>query len=136
MGIRFDTDVEILPPNSRLVSSKVNQKWQFLGLWNFGFAQRKWMSILSLNLETPDLKRPKSWMFSIFNLFLSNLWILLFGSVQTTSFSWESWSLEFISWLLLFYAQQQKKGFQIQLFKTWVLTKPDFENTKKNPFQT
>ena len=30
-----------------------------------------------------------------------------------------------------FYAQQQKKGFQIQLFKTWVLTKPDFENTKK-----
>ena len=70
---------------------------------------------------------------SIFNLFLSNLWILSFGSVQTTSFSWESWSLEFISWLFIFYAQQQKKGVQIQLFKTWVLTKPDFENTKKKP---
>ena len=54
---------------------KVNQKWQFLGLWNFRFAERKWISVLNLNLETPDLKpqKTKCFQFSV-NLFLSNCW--------------------------------------------------------------
>ena len=52
------------------------------------------------------------------------------------SLSRETCSFVIISQLFLFYAQQQKEGFQTQLFKTWVLTQPDFENPKKNPFQT
>ena len=44
-----------------------------------------------------------------------------------TSLSRETWSFELISQSFLFYAQQQK-SFQTQLFKTQVLTQPDFEN--------
>ena len=46
-----------------------------------------------------------------------------------TSLSRETWSFELISQLFLFDA---KKVFQTQVFKTQVLTKPDFENLKKS----
>ena len=42
------------------------------------------------------------------------------------SLSRETWSYELISQLFLFYAQQQKK-----VFKTQVLTQPDFKNKVK-----
>ena len=52
-----------------------------------------------------------------------------------TSLSRETWSFELISQSFLFLWSAAKESFQIQLFKTQVLTQPDFENSKKIRFK-
>ena len=76
-----------------------------------------WISVLNLNLETPDLKPPKNW-FSVF-LFLSNCWfyyLVLYKPQQRNLEFWTYFSV--ISFLCL----AAKEGFQTQIFK------PNFSN--------
>ena len=62
------------------------------------------------------------------------LLILFFVFVQASAAKLEVLNL-FLSYCF-FDAQQQKIGFQTQLFKTRVLTQTDIENPKINLFQT
>ena len=60
--------------------------------------------------------------------------ILLFGSVQASA---QQRNLEFWTYfsVIYFLCSAAKEGFQTQLFKTRVLTQPDFENPKKINFK-
>jgi len=94
-----------------------------------------WISVLNLNLETPDLKPPKKtecFQFLV-NLFLSNCWfyyLVLYKPQQRNLEFWTYFSV------ISFLCSAAKEGFQTQLFKTRVLTQPDFENPKRKSFQT
>ena len=97
----------------------------------FGFVKfqvcfKEWISVLNLNLKTPDLKPLKNWMF------LSNCvfyYLVLYKPQQRNLEFWTYFSV------ISFLCSAAKEGFQTQLFKTRVLTQPDFENSKKIHFK-
>ena len=77
----------------------------------------------STSFETPEKENVFNFQLTCFSAIVD--FILWF----CPSLSRETWSFELISQLFLFDA---KKVFQTQVFKTQVLTKPDFENLKKS----
>ena len=85
-----------------------------------------WISVLNLNLETPDLKPPQK--LNVFN-FQLNCFSAIFDFTIwfCTSLSRETWSFELISQSFLFYAQQQKKVFKPSF------SNPAFQNLGSNP---
>ena len=111
----------------------------------FGFVKFQ-VCLKSLNISfkpefgNPRFETPKKQ--NVFNFQLTCFSAIVdFIIWYCTSLSRETWSFELISQSFLFYAQQQKRvfkprfsnpTFQTQLFKTQVLTQPDFENPKKS----
>jgi len=104
----------------------------------FGFV-KFWVCSKEVNISfEPGLGNPRFETSEKLNVF--NFQLTCFSAIIDfiiwfcTSLSRETWSLEFIS-QLFFLCSAAKEGFQTQLFKTWVLTQPDFENPKKIHFK-
>ena len=92
----------------------------------FGFVKLQVNKSFEPEFGNPSFETPEK--LNVFN-FQSTCFSAFVGFINgfCTCLSRETWSLKLISFL----RSAAKEGFRTQLFKTRVLTQPDFENPKK-----